>query len=258
MTRNRPVPEMSSEDRSFIRSLIVYEDEDLIAFNKPSGLPVQDGRGIDRSLDSLLGAFARSNGKRPRLVHRLDAGTSGIVIVARTQPAAAFLSEEFAERRTRKAYVAIVGGTVPSGKSGVIDMPLIQVQELGRARMIVARADRKGALASRTGWELLEQRGEYGMLRLYPETGRMHQIRIHLADAGCPILGDALYGAGKEDGSRLMLHALSLEIRRPSGDVLVLRAGVPADFTGIANRLGFECFSTVAESHETPADDDPG
>ena len=249
MTRNRPVPEVSPEDRQFIQSLIVYEDEDLIAFNKPSGLPVQDGRGIDRSLDSLLGAFARSNGKRPRLVHRLDAGTSGMVIVAKTQPAAAFLSAEFAERRTRKTYVAIVGGRIPSEKSGMIDVPLIKVQEAGRVRMIAARADRKGALASRTGWELLEKREGYGMLRLHPETGRMHQIRIHLANAGCPIIGDPIYGNGKEDGSRLMLHALSLKIRKPSGDVLELIADIPTDFAEIANGLGFEACPSAAASH---------
>ncbi|WP_439620040.1 RluA family pseudouridine synthase [Hyphomonas sp.] len=246
MTRNRPVPDVSPEDRQFIRSLIVYEDDDLIAFNKPSGLPVQDGRGITRSLDSLLDAFARSNGKRPRLVHRLDAGTSGIVIVAKTQPAAACLSAEFSERRTRKTYLAIVGGNLPSENSGMFDAPLIKVQEAGRVRMIAARGDRKGALASRTGWDLLERCEGYGMMRLFPETGRMHQIRIHLANAGCPIFGDAIYGNGRQDGPRLMLHAVSLEIRKPSGGVLAVKADIPADFTGIAEGLGFGAYSSEA------------
>ena len=239
MTRNKPVPFVSPEDDAFIRSLIVYQDDDMIAFNKPSGLPVQDGRGIGRSLDSLLAAFARSNGKRPRLVHRLDAGTSGLIIVAKTQPAAAFLSAEFAERRTKKTYIAIVGGAIPRESAGRIDASLVKVQEAGRARMIVASPDRKGALQARTDWEKREESGSYAAMRLSPETGRMHQIRIHLAHLGCPILGDPIYGSGKQDAPRLMLHALSLEVRRPSGDVLVLNAAIPSDFDDVARNLGF-------------------
>ena len=195
MTRNMPVPFVSPEDDAFIKSLIVHQDDDMIAFNKPSGLPVQDGRGIDQSLDSLLAAFARSNGKRPRLVHRLDAGTSGLIIVAKTQPAAAFLSAEFAERRTKKTYIAIVGGAFPRESAGLIDASL------------------------------------------------MHQIRIHLAHLGCPILGDPIYGSGQQDAPRLMLHALSLEVRRPSGDVLVLNASIPSDFDDVARNLGFKSYS---------------
>tara|TARA_R110000868_G_C10864623_1_gene761787 strand:+ start:145 stop:885 length:741 start_codon:yes stop_codon:yes gene_type:complete len=245
MTRNKPVPAISPEDDVFIRSLIVHQDDDIIAFNKPSGLPVQDGRGIDRSLDSLLAAFARSNGKRPRLVHRLDAGTSGLIIVAKTQPAAAFLSEEFAERRTKKTYIAVVGGAIPHEHAGSIDASLVKVQEAGRARMIVARPDRKGALRARTDWENLEVSGPHAVLRLVPETGRMHQIRIHLAHLGCPILGDPIYGTGKQDAPRLMLHALSLEFRRPSGGVLTLSAAVPLDFDDVARNLGFKTYSDL-------------
>lgn len=243
MTRNKPLPAISPEDGAFIRSLIVHQDDDIIAFNKPSGLPVQDGRGIDRSLDSLLAAFARSNGKRPRLVHRLDAGTSGLIIVAKTQPAAAFLSEEFAERRTKKTYIAVVGGVLPKDKAGSIDASLVKVQEAGRARMIVARPDRKGALRARTDWEILEVSGPCAVVRLTPETGRMHQIRIHLAHLGCPILGDPIYGTGKQGTPRLMLHALSLEIRRPAGDVLTMRAAMPSDFEDVAHNLGFKTYS---------------
>ncbi len=239
------MPHISPDDDAFIRSLIVYEDEDIIAFNKPSGLPVQDGRGIDRSLDSLLPAFARSNGKRPRLVHRLDAGTSGIIIVAKTQPAAGYFSAEFAERRTKKSYIAIVGGTIPNQEAGSITAPLVKVQEAGRARMIIARPDRKGAQRARTDWEKLEVSGAHAFMQLVPETGRMHQIRIHLAHLGCPILGDPIYGNGKQDAPRLMLHALSLEFRRPSGDALTLSAAVPSDFDGVARRLGFKTCSDL-------------
>jgi RluA family pseudouridine synthase len=246
VTRNKPVPTISRKDDAFIRSLIVHQDDDIIAFNKPSGLPVQDGRGIDRSLDSMLAAFARSNGKRPRLVHRLDAGTSGLIIVAKTQPAAAFLSAEFSERRTKKTYIAIIGGAIPKDNAGSIDASLVKVQEAGRARMIVARPDRKGALQARTDWEKLEVSGPYAVMRLAPETGRMHQIRIHLAHLGCPILGDPIYGTGHEDAQRLMLHALSLEVRRPAGDVLTLRAAIPPDFDDVARNLGFNIYSGLS------------
>ncbi|HCE21761.1 MAG TPA: RluA family pseudouridine synthase, partial [Hyphomonas sp.] len=104
--KNRSLPNISVEDRAYAESLVIFEDSQVIVFDKPSGLAVQGGGGISRSLDDLLIAFAKSNGKKPRLVHRLDRGTSGVVIVARTKPAAAFLSEEFAARQATKTYLA--------------------------------------------------------------------------------------------------------------------------------------------------------
>ena len=243
MTRNKPVPDISAEDIEYMRGLMIYQDFDLIGFDKPSGLPVQDGRGIDRSLDSLLVAFARSNGKRPKLVHRLDAGTSGVIIVAKTQPAAAFFSAEFAERRTRKTYVAMVSGAIPSEREGVIDAPLVKVQEGGRARMIVARPGRKGAQSARTGWKVLAASGTHALIQLAPATGRMHQIRIHLAHLGCPILGDTIYGTGLQGAPRLMLHALKLEIKRPSGVTATLEAPLPDIFGEIAEASGLDDYT---------------
>ncbi|MCA8906188.1 MAG: RluA family pseudouridine synthase, partial [Hyphomonas sp.] len=136
MTRNRPLPVIEPEDVAYVRSLVIHEDASVIVFNKPSGLAVQGGGGIGRSLDGLFVAFAKSNGKRPRLVHRLDRGTSGVVIAARTQPAAARLSEEFATRRAKKTYLALVQGTLPDAERGRIDASLVRVEEGGRPRML--------------------------------------------------------------------------------------------------------------------------
>lgn len=240
MTRNREIPAVSDEAAAFVRSLLIHEDAAVFGFNKPSGLAVQSGGGVVQSLDDLLWAFARSNGKRPRLVHRLDMGTSGVIIAARTQPAAAFLSEAFASREAKKTYLALVKGTLPQADEGMIDRSLVKVEEGGRARMIPARAGRKGAQQARTGWRVLARNGDKALMQLRPETGRMHQIRVHLMSIGCPILGDALYGEGQATGARVMLHAARLEMPHPAGGILSLAAPVAADFIAAAERAGLQ------------------
>lgn len=240
MTRNRPVPLMSAEESAFARSLVLHEDNSLIAFNKPAGLAVQAGSGVARSLDDLMAAFAKSNGKRPRLVHRLDQGTSGVIVAAKTQPVAAKLSEAFAGRDLQKTYLALVKGRLPPAETGVIDAALVKVEEGGKARMIIARAGRKGAQAARTGWRVLAHEGAFALMQLSPETGRMHQIRVHLMSLGCPILGDALYGEGQATAPRLMLHAAKLELPHPEGGKLILEAQVPADFSAAAEAAGVQ------------------
>nr|WP_321489373.1 RluA family pseudouridine synthase [uncultured Hyphomonas sp.] len=240
MTRNRPVPKVSAEDAAFVRGLVIHEDGKVIVFNKPSGLAVQGGGGVAQSLDDLLAAFAKSNGKRPRLVHRLDQGTSGVMITARTQPAAAFLSEEFASRRTEKTYLALVRGGLPASDEGALDAPLVKVAEAGRPRMIAAKPDRKGAQAAVTHWRILSRAGDAALVEARPETGRMHQIRAHLSIAGMPILGDWLYGAGAQGAPRLMLHAAKLSVRHPDGMEMRFDAPLPEDFRQLAEKLGLQ------------------
>ncbi|MFN3312416.1 MAG: RluA family pseudouridine synthase [Hyphomonas sp.] len=240
MTRNREIPVISDEDVAFVRGLLIHEDVSLLAFNKPSGLAVQAGNGVVRSLDGLLAAFARSNGKRPRLVHRLDQGTSGVIIAARTKPAAAVLSEAFAGREVKKTYLALVKGRLPPAETGVADAALVKVEEGGKSRMILARPDRKGAQTARTGWRVLARQRDCGLMQLSPETGRMHQIRVHLMSIGCPILGDALYGEGPATAPRLMLHAARLDFPHPFGTRLVLEAPVPEDFRRAAEAAGIQ------------------
>ena len=109
--------------------------------------------------------------------------------------------------------------------------------------MIVARAERKGAQSARTGWKVLAASGTHALMQLSPETGRMHQIRIHLAHLGCPILGDTMYGTGTQSAPRLMLHALKLEIMRPSGVTATLEAPLPDIFGELAEAHGLEDYS---------------
>lgn len=241
MTRNRTVPHVSAEDAVFVRSLLIHEDAAVLAFNKPSGLASQGGGGVvGQSLDDLLWAFAKSNGKRPRLVHRLDLGTSGVIIAARTQPAAAFLSQAFAGREAQKTYLAIVKGDIPAADEGIIDAALVKVEEGGRPRMILAKPGRTGAQAARTRWRILARNGPFALMQLAPETGRMHQIRVHLMSLGCPIIGDALYGEGAATAARVMLHASGLDIPHPQGGRLTLAAPVPEEFRAAAAAAGVQ------------------
>lgn len=231
--KNRPIPNLSEDQKAYVRSLLLYEDDYVLAFNKPSGLAVQTRGNRGTSLDHLLWAFARSNGKRPHLVHRIDAGTSGLILAAKTKPAMAALSAEFAERRVRKTYLALVSGALPSGDEGRIEVAL---KKSGRS-VVPGQVD-QGADAAITDWTLLKRSDAAALIEVRPLTGRMHQIRAHLAHLGCPILGDVIYGTGTQSAERLMLHAAGLVITRPDGQVLSLEAPVPEAFTTKQRELG--------------------
>ncbi len=231
--RNRPIPRIAADQQAFVRDLVLYEDEILLAFNKPSGLPVQTRGNRGTSLDHLLWTFARSNGKRPQLVHRIDEGTSGLILAGKTKPATAALSTEFAERRVQKRYLALVSGDLPAEDEGVCDIPLLKT-----GRSVVPGQIEAGADAARTAWRVLSRSGGQALLEARPETGRMHQIRAHLAAMGCPILGDAIYGHGSDDAARLMLHATALEIELPDKKKLALEAPVPVEFEDKRIELG--------------------
>lgn len=237
--RNRSVPVLRPEEADYVRSFVVHDDDAVLAFNKPSGLAVQTRGGRGRSLDHLLWAFAKSNGKRPRLVHRLDTGTSGIMVVGRTQPAAAHLSDSFAKRRARKTYVALARGDLPDDGAGTIDQPLLKCEGQRGVPPMVA-SDDPAALAASTHWRILARAGDTALFELRPKTGRMHQIRAHLRHLNCPILGDPLYGAGGLSGARLMLHAARLVIAHPQGDDLDLSAPIPADMAAAIEIAGLE------------------
>ena len=138
--RNRPIPNLSDDHKALVRALVLYEDAFLLAFNKPSALAVQTRGNRGTSLDHLLWAFARSNGKRPHLVHRIDAGTSGLILAAKTKPAMAAVSAEFAERRVRKYYLALVSGNLPDADHGVCEVPLLK-----QGRAVLASSLEQGA-----------------------------------------------------------------------------------------------------------------
>lgn len=228
--RNRPIPNVSDAQKAHVRGLVLFEDEHLIAFNKPSGLAVQTRGNRGTSLDFLLWAFARSNGKRPHLVHRIDAGTSGLILAAKTKPAMTFLSAEFAARRVKKTYLALVSGALPDEDQGRCDTPLLKT-----GRTVEPGRVEDGADAALTHWLVLAREGDAALIQAQPHTGRMHQIRAHFAGLGCPILGDSIYGEGTETADRLMLHAAAIEFTAPDKTKRALEAPVPDDF--VAKRI---------------------
>ena len=228
------------DDIALAHSFVIHEDAHVIVFNKPSGLAVQGGSGVARSLEDLLAVFAKSNGKQPRLVHRLDRDTSGVIIVARTKPAAAFFSEAFAGRDVKKTYLAVACGGAPSPDVGEIALSLKKSSRKGLDVMEVA-ADGQAAL---TRYRTLAATSEAAFLELSPETGRMHQLRAHLAAIGRPIAGDGKYGGlynlGGTEIPRLLLHAAALDVPYPGGGRQRFTAPPPADFEKIIRSLGLE------------------
>jgi RluA family pseudouridine synthase len=231
---------LSPELSDYARSLLIHEDAHILVFNKPAGLAVQGGSGVARSLEDLLAVFAKSNGKRPRLVHRLDRETSGVIVAARTKPAAAFLSEAFANRDVEKTYLAIVCGGAPDPAEGEIDKPLQKVSRRGLDIMEIA----PNGQAARTRYRTLSATNAAALVELEPETGRMHQLRVHLAAIGRPIAADGKYGGlftlGAVAVPSLMLHAGALEIPHPEGDRRRFVAPLPVLFQETLRSLGLE------------------
>jgi len=233
---------LTADDVSFIRARIIYEDEALLAFDKPAGLSSQGGRIQAATLDDLLAAFAKSNGKRPRLVHRLDRDTSGVILAAKTKPAAAFLGRALMTRRVKKTYVALVAPGAPSPPSGRIEAPLRRVAQGREVHMEVCAADHPDAETADTGYRTLAFSDEAALVELRPHTGRMHQLRVHMASIGRPIAGDSRYGGALVLGGaavpRLMLHARVITFPHPAGGERTIEAEVPPDLGGLADRLG--------------------
>lgn len=233
---------LTAEDVAFVKSLVIHEDEHIIALNKPSGLSSQGGRIKAHTLDDLLAAFARSNGNRPRLVHRLDRDTSGVILTARTKPAAGFLGKAMMGRRFRKTYLAIVTPGAPEPAGGVIEHALRR-EEIGReSYMRIASNDEPGAEAALTRYRTLARGELAALVECSPQTGRMHQIRVHLASLGRPIAGDARYGGALAVGGaavpRLMLHAARLSFPHPAGGTTTIEAPMPPDMRTLSEGLG--------------------
>ena len=233
--------ELTPEEIAAVRSWVIHEDEHVLAFNKPSGLSSQGGRIQAHTLDDLLWAFMRSNGKRPDLVHRLDRDTSGVILAARTKPAAGFLGKAMQARRFKKTYQALLSAS-PEPRAGTIDTPLLR-QEVGReSYMRAVTADTPGAQAALSRYRTLAASEEGAFVELDPATGRMHQLRVHMASIGRPLAGDVRYGgaltfAGR-GASRLMLHAAKLVFPHPSGGYVTVEAPLPEDFESLKAAAG--------------------
>jgi 23S rRNA pseudouridine955/2504/2580 synthase len=210
----------SRENR--LKGLVLFQDEDVVALNKPAGLAVQGGTGLRENLDDDLMAFSLDGKTKPKLVHRLDRETSGVLLIARTDYAARKLTEAFRDRATKKIYWALTLG-VPLPDEGRIDGALYKSGET----MLVAETQdeirENDAKSAATLYQVVDQmKDRAAFVALWPLTGRTHQIRVHLQHIGTPILGDRLYGGTEstdlplgELGKGLHLHARRLVIPHP-------------------------------------------
>lgn len=229
----QPPVTLSEAEIAAVRASVVLEDAHVLVLNKPAGLSSQGGRIKANTLDDLLWAFARSNGKRPHLVHRLDRDTSGVILAAKTKPAAGFLGKAIQTRKLTKTYLALVE-TPPPEDQGVIRRALLR-QEIGReSYMRAVPDDTPGAQPSESRYRVLAKNDLGALVELEPHTGRMHQLRVHMADLGSPLVGDVRYGgaltlAGRK-AERLMLHAARLRFPHPEGGVCEVEAPLPDDF----------------------------
>lgn len=245
-----PVPRASETHRAdptdaeYLRRLILREDDTLMVLNKPPGLAVQGGTGTARHVDRMLEAMS-SGGDRPRLVHRLDRDTSGVLVVAKSATAAAKLGQAFRQHRVDKLYWALVVGR-PTPVAGRIDQPL--AKQPGRHGEQVAPSD--DGQRARTWYRSVARAGRIATwLALQPETGRTHQLRAHCAAIGSPILGDGKYGGAKAKPAGapkgLMLHAREIRLPHPDGGTLQVTAPVPDNLRAAFAWLGFELGSTL-------------
>jgi 23S rRNA pseudouridine1911/1915/1917 synthase len=205
---------------------ILYEDENCIVINKPVGV-LTHALGVHGNEPSVA-SFLRSkvvdlDGERAGIVHRLDRATSGVIIGAKNQGTLSQLQKQFAQRKTKKSYIAIVEGHLKQPEA-VIDMPI----ERNPKAPATFRVGANGKSA-KTHYRVLKESAQYSLLELKPETGRTHQLRVHLAKLGHPIVGDPLYGHGKYE-DRLFLHAQSLEITLPGGERKTFDAPLPDEF----------------------------
>ena len=236
-------PPVREDDARFVQSLVIHRDRDVIAINKPPGLAVQGGTGTTRHLDGMLDALRFDAEERPRLVHRLDRDTSGVMLLARSARSAAQLSEAFRDKSARKIYWALVAG-VPQPAQGKIDLAL--AKEGGPAGERVA-ADDDGKRAI-TLYSVMDRIGDKATwLALLPLTGRTHQLRVHCAEAiGTPIVGDHKNGGdradlpGQEIGRHMHLHARKLVLPHPAGGTLTVTAPLPEHMQATWAFFGFD------------------
>lgn len=236
---------LSDKDTEFVQSLVLHRDDSVIAINKPSGLAVQGGSWTTHHLDRLLDGLQFDAKERPRLVHRLDKDTSGVLLLARTRAAAAKLSATFRTRSARKIYWALVMG-VPRPGQGRIDMALRKSHGPEGDRVRAAEPGDRQAQQATTYYAVIGRAGaRLSWLSVKPVTGRTHQIRAHLSEIGHPIVSDPKYGGegklemdGIED--QLHLHARRLSIPHPKGGRLDITAPLPDHMRKTWKFLGLE------------------
>ncbi len=232
--------ELTQEDVAFVRSLVIYQNDEVFVVNKPAGLAVQGGTKTERHLDGLLDGLIKDGEERPRLVHRLDRDTSGVMILAKGRESAAKLGKAFKGKETRKIYLALTIG-VPNPQEGEISMALSKAGGPGQERVVADPEDGKSAI---TWYKVIDTAGKRAALVvLWPRTGRTHQLRAHLAALETPIIGDGKYGGkeafltGIDIAKQVHLHALEIDL---PGTQTRVKAAMPDHFRQTLDALGLD------------------
>lgn len=249
-------PELSDRDAAYARSLVLHEDELVIALNKPVGLAVQGGTKTTKHVDRLLSAWGEGL-ERPRLVHRLDRDTSGVLLLGKGPEAAKRLAGTFARRQAKKTYWAIVSGN-PKPPQGIIDQPLRKTGVNDYEMMRFADAGDPRAESAESAYATVSRAAHRAAwMALRPFTGRTHQLRAHMAGIGHPILGDPKYGtpetAELSGPLKLQLHARRIELDHPGGGRLIVEAPISPEMKAGFDRFGF----TLDEAEGDPLAERP-
>ena len=233
---------LSEDQAAFARELVIHKDAQALVLDKPPGLATQGGTKTTEHVDGLLDALQYEAEGRPKLVHRLDKDTSGVLLVARTARAAAFFAKAFSGRSAKKVYWALIVG-VPSIDDGMIELAVAKQPGTGGEKMHVDEAEGQ---AARTRYRVIERAGNRAAwVELQPFTGRTHQLRVHMNAIGHPIVGDGKYGgpAAFLTGGvsrKLHLHARQLRIDHPDGGKIDVEAPPPGHFAESLAMLGFD------------------
>ncbi len=238
----RPREPLTPEEIAFAQSLVIHRDRQAIVINKPPGLATQGGTKTEMHVDRLLDALQFDAESRPKLVHRLDKDTSGVLLLARTSRAAAHFAKAFSSRTARKVYWAVCT-EVPSIEDGMIELPIAKQPGTGGEKMYV---DEKEGSPARTRYRMIDRVGNRACwLELQPYTGRTHQLRVHLAAIGHPIVGDGKYGGAEAFLSgtisrKMHLHARRLRVDHPDGGQIDIFAEPPEHIADTLRNLGFQ------------------
>ncbi len=239
---------IGERDAQMMRDMVIYDDGYIIALNKPPGLATQGGTNVAKHVDGFLDVLVKEDGVRPRLVHRLDKDTSGLLLLARSSKVAKEMGRVFLSREIKKIYWAL---TVPAPEmnEGEIRAPIMKSGGEGFEKMIV---DQEGQSAI-TLFDIIERaHKQAAFVAFWPRTGRTHQIRVHAAHMGCPIMGDGKYGGqeafvdGMQHSRRVHLHAHSIKFKHPmTGKQIELSAPLADDLVKSWKNFGFDPYTEV-------------